>query len=99
LSIKIASDNIVTLTDLLDDAGAYVNTATVAGKLFDVTASTTLATFTLTSSSTTGDYSGTLSSTDTDSLTAGKTYLLQITASTTASTLVKRQEHCAHYDN
>lgn len=81
MAISIGSDEVVTLTGLLDNVtGSYQNAATVNGYLYD-SAGTQVTTFTLSYvAASTGNYRGTLTSAVTSLLTVGNEYKIKVSA-------------------
>lgn len=97
--LAISSDNIVTVSGLFDVVtSSFLNDATVAGAILN-SAGSTVATFSLSYiSGTNGNYRGTITAAVSATLTAGTTYTLQVTATSTSGVvLVDRDSHVANY--
>ncbi len=87
--ISIGSDNLITLTGLIDNTtGTYQNAATVTGTLFTA-ANASVATFNLNYvASTNGNYRGTIPAGVTATLALGEEYKIKVVAASSGNTLV-----------
>lgn len=95
----IGSDNLVQIVGLYNVlTGAYVNTATIVGQLYDSadTAVDDPITFTADGAGT-GNYNGTLPATVTAELTEGAYYYLEITITSGDNQLIVRYNRKASY--
>ena len=100
MAIALGSDNLVSLTGLLDVVTSlYVNAATVSAVLTDATATviTTITLVYITSSN--GNYQGILPASITSTLANGVIYFVTVTATASGITWVDRQAHAASYAN
>lgn len=96
MAISIGSDNLVTLSGLIDNTTAlYQNSATVTGALLTAT-NTPVTTFNLTYvTSSNGNYRGTIPAATTATLTVGAEYKIKVTAVSVSNTLVLWQSDVA----
>lgn len=88
--ISIGSDNLVTLTGLIDNTtSSYQNAATVTGQLQTSTGATVGTSFTLTYVvASNGTYRGTLPASTTSAITLGNEYQVKVTAVSSGNTLI-----------
>lgn len=95
--IGINSDTLVTLTGHQDTvSGSYINDAVVTAAIID--GDTTLFTVTLSYvAASSGNYRGTFTSAQTNTLTDGKSYVVQTVATSSYGKLTLRAEELAGY--